>query len=80
MSTISRGGASITLNKIHNIAANTILTFDLTDTEQDPGDVDLLHVQTNVSGTAVVTGYLQIGEIKNDITVPLLIDRAVATT
>jgi hypothetical protein len=80
VSSINRGGSSISLNKIHNIAANTILTFDLTDTEQDPGDVDLLHVQTNVSGTAVVTGYLQIGEIKNDITVPLLIDRAVATT
>lgn len=80
VASINRGGNSIALNKIHNIAANTILTFDLTDTDEELGDVELLHVQTNVSGTAVVTGYLQVGEIKNNVTVPLLIDRAVATT
>ena len=84
VTSINRAGSAIELSAIHNVAEGTILTFSVKDTEFDMGDIELLHAQAIIQGdgTAKISGYLHVGDIKNNsnVNVPILIDRLVATT
>ena len=82
---INRGSNSftaslpVTVPAVAGSVKPTTLTFTRS-SDDEVGDVSLIHAQATIDTTAFVTGYLEVRDIANDTTVSLVVDNIVGTT